>query len=262
MSQGPITNFTYLILLMETENRIENRKVGFFEAPPQTMFIFGLVAGIALTLLAQSALGSGTGVRANTAINNDTPTTQDAPTAPTAPTTATVPPISKDDYVRGNRKAKVVLYEYSDMQCPFCARHHATMLAVTEKYGNDVAWVYRHFPLTSIHPEAQPAALAAECVGEQKGDEGFFTFVDGVFAKQSTMGTPLFDELAQGLGVNMEQYQSCVTSQKYLSKIEDQQQTAAGQGIGATPSTIVNEQLIEGAETLAKFATIIDSILK
>ncbi len=244
---------------METQNK----KAGFFEAPPQTMFIFGLVTGIALTLLVQSAMGTKIGALGAGSANTPTaPVAVDPSGAPVTPTTATVPELAKGDYVRGNRKAKVVLYEYSDMQCPFCERHHTTMNALTEKYGNDIAWVYRHFPLTSIHPQAMPSALAAECVGEQKGDAGFFTFVDAVFANQSTMGTPLFEETAKSIGVNMDTYQSCVTSQKYLSKIEDQQQVAAGQGMGATPSTVVDGQLIEGAESLAKFTAIIDSLLK
>jgi protein-disulfide isomerase len=241
----------------------QTRKAGFFEAPPQTMFIFGLVAGIALTLLVQSA-GAGIGTIGSAKADVPSAPVAAAPNgaAPTAPTTANVPGIAKDDYVRGNRKAKVVLYEYSDMQCPFCERHHTTMNALAEKYGNDIAWVYRHFPLTSIHPQAMPGALAAECVGEQKGDAGFFSFVDAVFAKQSAMGPALFDETAKNIGVDMGKYQSCVTSQKYLAKIEDQQQIAAGQGMGATPSTVVDGQLIEGAESLAKFTAIIDSLLK
>lgn len=240
----------------------EKKSVGFFEAPPQTMFLFGLVAGIALTLVAQSLFGGSMRLAANG--NNPTPTvnTPTAPTAPTTPTSVNIPGLSKDDYVRGNRKAEVVLYEYSDLQCPFCQRHHATMNAVVDQYGDDVAWVYRHLPLTSIHPEAQPSALAAECVGEQKGDEGFFAFIDAVFANQSAMNSALYTKTAEEIGVNMNTYNDCVESQKYLTKIQDQQQAAIAQGIGATPSTIVDNQLIEGAESLAKFTAIIDTLLK
>ena len=243
-------------------NMEEKKSVGFFEAPPQTMFLFGLVAGIALTLVAQSLFGGSIRLAANE--NNPTPTvnTPNAPTAPTTPTSVNIPELSKDDYVRGNRKAKVVLYEYSDMQCPFCQRHQATMNAIVDQYGDDVAWVYRHLPLTSIHPEAQPSALAAECVGEQKGDEGFFAFVDAVFANQTTMNSALYTKTATDLGVNMNQFNECVSSQKYLSKINAQQQAAIGQGLGATPSTVVDNQLIEGAESLAKFTAIIDTLLK
>ena len=240
---------------------MEGKKTGFFEAPPQTMFFFGLVTGIALVLIFQSLLGGGNG---NTRVvnNNTIPTPiNDNTGGYVTPTTVNVPTISKDDRVRGNRNAKVVLYEYSDLQCPFCQRHHATMQTLLSQYGDDVAWVYRHLPLTSIHPEAQPAALAAECVGEQEGDEGFFTFVDEIFAQQSSMGSALYTSIAQDMGLNMTKFNDCVSSQKYLSKIQDQTQTALGQGMGATPSTVVDGQLIEGAETLAKFTAIIDSIL-
>lgn len=239
----------------------EKKAPGFFEAPPQTMFLFGLVSGIAVVLIAQSLLGGGMTLKGN---NNNVAVVPNAPTgdtgAPTTPTNVNVPAVGKDDYVRGNRKAKIVLYEYSDLQCPFCQRHHSTMNALVDQYGDDIAWVYRHLPLTSIHPQAEPSALAAECVGEQKGDEGFFKFVDEIFANQATMGPDLYTRLAQAQGVDMNQYNECVSSQKYLSKINAQAQAAVGQGIGATPSTVVDGQLIEGAESLAKFTAIIDSL--
>lgn len=241
---------------------MEEKKIGFFDAPPQTMFLFGLVAGIAITLLVQSLFGGNVGLaKNNNPGNNAAPVVNADPNAYQTPTNVTVPELSKDDYVRGNRKAKVVLYEYSDLQCPFCQRHHATMNAIVEQYGDDVAWVYRHLPLTSIHPEAEPSALAAECVGEQQGDVGFFAFVDEVFAKQSAMNSALYTQIAEDLGVNMTKFNDCVSSQKYISKIQAQQQAAVGQGIGATPSTVVDGQLVEGAESLAKFNAIIDSLL-
>lgn len=239
----------------------QKKQSGFFDAPPQTMFFFGLVAGIAATLLVQAVIGGGTTQNRAAAPTAPTAPTAAAPTAPTAPTNVTVPELSDSDYVRGNRNADVILYEYSDLQCPFCQRFHGTMNAIVEQYGNDVGWVYRHLPLTSIHPEAEPGALAAECVGEQAGDEGFFEFIDGVFAQQSSMGPSLYESLAEDIGVNMNQFTECVDSGKYLTKIRGQQQAAISQGIGATPSTVVNGQLIEGAESQARFDAIIQSLL-
>lgn len=239
------------------------KQTGFFEAPPQTMFFFGLVTGIAITLLAQSVFGGGGGARlaANNGAGNQAAVPSPTQQVPTTPTNVTVPELSNDDYVRGNRNADIVLYEYSDLQCPFCQRFHSTMNSIVAQYGDDVAWAYRHLPLTSIHPEAEPGALAAECVGEQAGDEGFFEFIDGVFAQQSAMGPSLYESLAEEIGVNMNQFNDCVDSGKYLSKIQSQTQSAVSQGIGATPSTVVNGQLIEGAESQAKFDAIIQSLL-
>ena len=93
--------------------------------------------------------------------------------------------ITDQDHIRGNINAPITILEFSDLECPFCSRFHPTVLQVLKEYGDQVRWIYRHFPL-SIHPQAVPAALASECVAEQKGDEGFWQFVDTVFGQLST----------------------------------------------------------------------------
>lgn len=84
------------------------------------------------------------------------------------------------DHIRGNKKAKVVVIEYSDFQCPFCQRVHPTYKKIVETYGDKVMWVYRHFPL-NFHPKALPAAIASECAYEQGGDDAFWKFTDELF---------------------------------------------------------------------------------
>jgi protein-disulfide isomerase len=91
-------------------------------------------------------------------------------------------PASKDDHIRGSLDAKVKIIEYSDLQCPFCARHHPVMKQLESAYSpDDFAWIYRHFPLSSIHPNAQPLAEASECASEIGGNNGFWAFIDKVF---------------------------------------------------------------------------------
>jgi len=88
-------------------------------------------------------------------------------------------PVNESDHVKGNRDAKVVIVEYSDFDCPFCTRFHATMNALVAKYpATEVAWVYRHFPLAQLHPDAETVAVAAECVAKLEGNEGFWKFAD------------------------------------------------------------------------------------
>ena len=93
---------------------------------------------------------------------------------------SSLPKVISSDHFRGNKNASVKLIEYSDFQCPYCQRFHPTMQQMLSEYSDKVAWIYRHFPLDSIHPQARPAALASECVFELGGDEAFWKFADEV----------------------------------------------------------------------------------
>lgn len=88
-------------------------------------------------------------------------------------------PINESDHIKGNRDAKVVIVEYSDFDCPFCTRFHNTMNSIVKKYPpTEVAWVYRHFPLAQLHPDAETVSVAAECVAKLEGNEAFWKFAD------------------------------------------------------------------------------------
>ncbi|MEK7510134.1 MAG: thioredoxin domain-containing protein [Patescibacteria group bacterium] len=95
--------------------------------------------------------------------------------------------VTENDHIRGSFNAPVTLVEFSDFQCPFCARFHPTVQQALQEYGDKVRWVYKHFPLDQIHPQATPAAEASECIAEQKGNEGFWEFADAVFENQDRL---------------------------------------------------------------------------
>ena len=90
-----------------------------------------------------------------------------------------VPPVTDTDHVRGDAGAKVTIIEYSDFDCPYCSRFHTTMNQVVQQYSGQVRWVYRHFPLDNLHPDARAKAVASECAGEQGK---FWEFADAAFA--------------------------------------------------------------------------------
>lgn len=113
--------------------------------------------------------------------------------------------ITEDDNILGNPNAPVTIIEYSDLGCPFCAEFHETMLQVMQTYGStgQVNWVYRHFPNTTAHPLSRDASILAECVGQTRGKESFWIFVENIFDLQRTEGTGavLTDEkINQALG--------------------------------------------------------------
>ncbi len=91
-------------------------------------------------------------------------------------------PVSDSDHVRGNPDADVVIIEYSDFDCPFCTRFHETMKDVVADSDGRVAWVYRHFPLEQLHPQAAAVAVASECVADIGGDDAFWQFTDSYYS--------------------------------------------------------------------------------
>lgn len=140
----------------------------------------------------------------------------------------------KTDHIRGNKKAKVTIVEYSDFECPFCQRFHPTMKQILDKYGKDIRVVYRHFPL-SFHPQATPAALASECASEQGK---FWEMHDKLFeAGVSASGS--YTDYAQSLGLNTSKFDSCMKEQKYLSRIKEDQTDGQNAGVQGTPHSII-----------------------
>lgn len=167
--------------------------------------------------------------------------------------------IGADDHIRGNPNAKITLVEFSDFECPFCQRFHPTVLRALAEY--DIRWVYKHFPLDSIHPEARPAAEASECVWEQKGDEGFWKFADAMFENQSRLGTAFYEEVALEIGVNLSQFQTCVRERKYQNKVEQDYQQGIQGGVAGTPGSFVNGVPVRGAIPYSQLQSIIESQL-
>ena len=103
-----------------------------------------------------------------------------------------IDPIVAGDHYFGNKDAEVVIVEYGDLECPYCAALHPTIEKLITDYGGKVAWVYRDFPL-SIHANAQIKAEAAECASAQGGDTVFFKYIDAVYANIREQEQPTFD---------------------------------------------------------------------
>lgn len=87
-------------------------------------------------------------------------------------------PVNEDDWVLGNKNAPVTIIEYSDIDCPFCRRHHPTLQDIVEDYNGRVNWVYRHLPLDALHPLARSKAEATECAGAEEGNDAFWSLLD------------------------------------------------------------------------------------
>lgn len=94
-------------------------------------------------------------------------------------------PISPTEFVDGNR-SNVIILEYADIECPFCISFHPTLTKVLAEYKDRVGYAYRHFPLTTIHPNAERYAAATECAGNLKGKDAYFGFINSLYAKMGS----------------------------------------------------------------------------
>ena len=155
------------------------------------------------------------------------------------PTAPKITPPSATDHIIGSPTAPIVLVEYSDFQCPFCSVVYPTLKRIISESNGQIAWIYRNFPLPSIHPEAAPAANAAECVAEQLGNDSYWKFVDILFANQKSLSSAFYLQQAKTLGVDQATFVACVGSKKYQSKIDAETAEAQANGATGTPFTLV-----------------------
>lgn len=178
-----------------------------------------------------------------------------------------VPGVKDEDHVRGSRDARVFIIEYSDFECPFCARFHPTAQQALQEYGDDVAWIYRHFPLDTLHPRARPAAEASECVAELGGDEAFWVFSDYIFENQETsLSDSGLAEGASQAGVSAADFNECFESGRFSQTVEDEYQEGLTAGVTGTPGNFImtaDGQVwsLPGAIPFANLQEVIDEAL-
>lgn len=215
------------------------RHEGLSAFSPKQTFAFGLVGGLLVlcsigffVLLGVIFLGdSGFNVKSGAKVADEA-----AAANPGAQNPAVADPREVDedtDHILGAKNAKVTIIEYSDFQCPFCARFHPTMQKIIENYGKDVRWVYRHFPLESIHQNARPLALASECAAEQGK---FWEFADAMIPDN---GAGSLENYASKSGVNYAKMKSCIDSGKYNAKVDNDAKDAVATGGQGTPYSLI-----------------------
>ncbi len=156
----------------------------------------------------------------------------------------TVNPVSKEDHILGNPEAPIIIVEFSDTECPFCNRFQTTMQTVINTYGKDgkVAWVYRHFPLDSLHSKTRKEAEATECVNELGGNTAFWKMLDTIYAK--TPGNNGLDAnqlpvFAKEAGVDVVKFNTCLASGKYTATVEAYFQDGVKAGAQGTPYSVL-----------------------
>jgi len=178
-------------------------------------------------------------------------------------------PVTADDHILGSIDAPVVVVEFSDLECPFCKRFHPTMQRIVKDYNDKVAWVYRHFPLDSLHSKARKEAEASECATEQGGNDAFWKYINRLFEitpSNNGLNPSELSDVAGYIGLDVNSFNSCLNSGKYAQKIEQNIQDAVASGGRGTPYSVVitkngKKFTIDGAQPYSVVKGIIDNAL-
>ena len=162
-----------------------------------------------------------------------------AANAAAAPAKLDIRPLSKTDHVLGSPTAPILLVEYSDFQCPFCSMIYPTLKKIVSDSGGQIAVVQREMPLTSIHPLAEPAANAAECIAAELGNDAYWKYADAVFADQTKLGDDFSAQVAAQLGADPTKFATCVSSKQYQNLIDADSNESIANGGNGTPFTVI-----------------------
>ncbi len=189
-----------------------------------------------------------------------------------------VAPVTDRDPIRGNPNAPIMIVEYSDFDCPYCKFFHETMVRIMETFGADgkVAWVFRHFPIEGLHPNAPKIAAAAKCVTELGGNDAFWTFSDTLFDSRVVVGEGQNQRIsptdmtklrsfAETAGVDGGKFELCLNSGKYDDEVNADVAAAAAAGAQGTPHSILmvgsERGVINGAQPFETVKQIIGNLI-
>jgi len=235
------------------EDTITFKRSHFYSVLSILTFFAGILVGYVVwgtSLLPGLKSNSGTAARANG------PVVEAPVTAEPKFVRYDIP--SKGFYSIGPTDAPITIVEFSDYQCPFCRRWHAEVYeSLLAAYPGKIKMVYRNLPLTSIHPDAQAAAEAAMCAGEQNV---YWQYHDKLFSSE-ILGSGAYAQYAQELNLDMITFEACVSGEKYKAAIQADSDFAVNLGVRSTPTFFINGLAIVGAQPLDVFQQVIDKEL-
>lgn len=163
-----------------------------------------------------------------------------------------------DDPSIGPQDAPITIIEFSDYECPYCKRwYNEVYLRLREEYADEIRVVFRDFPLYSIHPNAEPAAVAANCADQQGV---YWEYHDLLFAGEQ-LDEKTYLQYAEELGLNLDEFKACLDSEEQVNEIRGDYEYASGLGVRSTPTFFLNGLPIVGAQPYEVFKQVIDQEL-
>ena len=236
------------------EDTITFKRSHFYSVLSILTFFAGILVGYVVwgtDLLSQLGLGSQTASQANGPV-------VEAPVVTAEPKFVRYDVPSDGSYALGPADAPITIVEFSDYQCPYCRKWHDEVYeSLLAAYPGKIKFVYRNLPLTSIHPDAQAAAEAAMCAGEQNV---YWQYHDKLFSSE-ILGNGAYDQYARELNLDMTMFDACISAQKYKDVIQADSDFALNLGVRSTPTFFINGLAIVGAQPLDVFKQVIDKEL-
>lgn len=177
--------------------------------------------------------------------------------------------VPNDARVYGELKARFTLAEFSDMECPFCKKLHPNLKEIVDRSNGAVNWQWRHLPLSFHNPAATDDAKAAECFAEQKGNRGFWVFLDQIFDKSAGNGGGVKDmpDIVKWLGGDKVKFAQCMSSDNYKDRIAEHMRMGEKIGATGTPATVIIDNLtgekefVSGAQPISAFISIMKKMM-
>jgi protein-disulfide isomerase len=154
------------------------------------------------------------------------------------------PPVSADDHVAGPADAPVTLVEYGDYQCPYCGMAHPIVKRAQRELGNQLRFVFRHFPLAEIHPHARLAAQAAEAAGAQGK---FWEMHDMLFEHQDALEVEDLAGYAESLGLDTIKFARDLEAGTFAKRVRDDFRSGVKSGVNGTPTFFMNGARYDGS---------------
>lgn len=166
---------------------------------------------------------------------------------------------TKDDPMLGVSEAPIAIVEFGDFQCPFCKDSEPVISQLLAKYPEAIKLQFRDSPITSLHPEALAAAEAANCAGQQGK---YWPYHQVLYTKQDSLNLTTYQSIATDLGINLDQFNRCLSGHLTLAEIKEDYETGQKLGVTGTPTFFVNGRLLAGHIPLELWDKIIPLVLK
>lgn len=166
--------------------------------------------------------------------------------------------VKEDDHVKGEESAIVTIVEYSDFQDPFSKEFFSNLEKLKTEYNGQIRWAYRHFPVTSLHPESKKAAIASECAYRQ---DNFWEYAKELFENQDDLSNEIYLNIAESLDLNVINFENCLKLDKVKLRVTKDYNEGVRLGVRGTPSTFINDKSMLGTVSYNALKAEVESVI-